>query len=366
MATVEKRRGRGDRAGSLPGLGAPGSYKPVGISAGVQRFLDSGLVLGTYSGGNFNVTQSGTPTNPLIIENLNIHARVRIAANVHDVTFRKCLVDASAADKNATSESGSALIECYNAGIKNIVIEDCTLRPNPLYATWSLDGVLGHDFTLQRCDVSLVADGMGIYNNNANSVINGVHDVNVFAYANYFHDAAYFAPTSSGNSDNQTHNDVGAQILGGSNIHIVGNNIQSFCSTMDPLGGRPNEAVQQYPNGITNTHYPTLSANACIQINTGGAALGIVPQDIWITDNWMDGGGASINISRGTGSNNIPYHDIHIKNNKFGHNQYNQGAGGDDVFCTLGVNTTDSAGSNYAMDVTGNVFEDNGHAIRVR
>jgi nitrous oxidase accessory protein NosD len=304
----EQRWLRADK-GTSPYYGTPGTYKPSAATTGVP----TDVTLTTYNG-NMIITTPGT-----VLDSLDVFGFIQV--RTANVTIRNCRVRGLGGGTNNTG-----LILATHSAVQNLVVQDCTLVPDtPSY--W-LDGIMGHDYTATRCNVYNLVDGFGGYN-----TYNPGGPINVYLYSNYVHDLSYFSPDPNHPSDNQTHNDC-FQPQGGSNIRVIGNNFQAFYST-DPTVGTQNQ--------------PRPQANSAIQYN---ANVGTIT-DCWVTNNWFDGGGITVNVA-------TPSTDIgRINNNQFGRNSYYQGSDGDTTYTVSMPSTT-------TCETIDNVYEDNGHAILVR
>lgn len=281
--------------------GVIGSYKPDATTSGVP----SGTALTVFNG---DLTATAGQT----IQNLDVHGRIIV--KVANVTIKNCYI-------RGTANASAPLIQCYDAGVSNLLIQDCTLRPNvPMIAAGS-DGITGHDYTALRCDVSGTIDAFGVYNTN-----NSGGPVNVSIQGCYAHDLCFITP-DSGHSDNHTHNDC-VQIQGGSNISIIGNNLQGFT---DP-------AVSTYGSMYPN---PAKWTNSVVQVtqSTGNVS------GVTFTQNWVDGGGASLNLA------GVYTNFGSITSNRFGRNPR--------LGDTYGILYNGSS----TVTISGNVYDDTGTAI---
>jgi hypothetical protein len=82
---------------------------------------------------------------------------MKLSIQAADVTVRNCLVLGGF----ATGVVG--LIDCRFSACKRFLMEDCTAYARTPSA-WINGAVMGHDFTVRRCDISGVTDGIGVYN----------------------------------------------------------------------------------------------------------------------------------------------------------------------------------------------------------
>lgn len=214
--------------------------------------------------------------------------RGQVNVNVANVTFRDCWFDFGSA---ATGNTGC--IDARGASISNLLVEHCTFKPAS--ASYYMNGIIGHDFTMRRCDVSDVVDCVNLYNTHAARVtINGTtntYNLNVTLEANYLHDMSYFTPDPNQPGDNQTHNDV-IQIQGGVGLISIGNTLAGTIGTAGthtfPPGG---------PTG-TGDNSPSL---AVVMHNTN---VGNQGQHVF-EDNWVEGGYLPINCGGGGSGANL-------------------------------------------------------------
>ncbi len=317
-----------------PGGGAApafGSYKPDATTTGYngQYAAQPFSTLTPYSG-NITITTAGT-----VLQGLDIAGQVIVKAA--NVTISSCRVRG-----NSTLSNNSALIDCNNAAVSNCLVEDCLLVPDTPSIWW--DGVIGHDYTAQRCEVYNTVDGFGVYN------INGAN-ANVTLYGNYVHDLSYFYPdpNHSGGTDpinNGTHNDC-MQVQGGANILVEGNNFYGILSTV--VGTQPTPRPQSGTIFIVQQNVNAVS-NCVIQ------------------NNWLDGGqnGAMI---RSTNSLGITGITATMVNNRYGHNEYDWGGSlhyyliRPDTGATVNGVTYPSGAT---PDAFGNVYDDTGVEVTVR
>lgn len=254
-----------------------GSYKPDASTTGFAgRYATAPVTSLTPHYGDINVTTDGT-----VLSGLDIHGRVVIHAS--NVTIRSCRIRG-----NNTTYSSTGLVECSAADAGATLIEDCLLVPDTPNTGWT--GVLGHDYTVKRCEVYHAVDGFGGYNTYNN---NG--PANVELYGNYVHDLFYYGP-DPGHADGHTHNDC-MQIQGNSNYRIVGN---FFEGTVDASIGTPTN-----PTGIGDGLYgnPYLIASTG-KYSVTGQVIGITPNvgavsNVVIDKNWLTYGAQTITIILG-------------------------------------------------------------------
>lgn len=294
----------------------PGTYKPSASTTGVR----GGITLE-----NVEVDTTVTADNTTFTAK-NFKGNVSVQAA--NVTFRNCRFSG-----RASYTAGSELVNAGNAAVSNLLIEDCTFLPQA--PTPWLNALVGHDFTVRRCDISLTTDGINVYNSN-----NPNGPVNVYVEASYIHDLAFWSPFPV-MSDNKTHND-GSMIQGGSNINFIGNYITGLLS---PTVGNPSLA----PAG--------LQANTAFMIKP---LVGLIT-NMHILNNWLGGGSVTVNFANNAARNLYLGTVGEVSYNEFGRNQIYQGD----------ASLPDDSGtitmpSNCVCTTTGNVYEDNGNPIVVR
>lgn len=241
--------------------------------------VPAGLAL-TPVWGNITVTRAGT-----VLSGLDIHGFVKVRAA--NVTIKNSRIHG-----NGPGTTNTGLVDTNSPSARNVLIENCDLSHDTA-SVW-VDGVVGHDYTVVRSDVSNVVDGFGVMNpSNRNA------DLNVVIEDNYVHDLDYMG-NDPNHSDHHTHND-GIQIQGtGSTygkvqVRIAGNNLQALAGPASSL---------------RSPYYPAVT----------GQAIAVTPNvspvhDVVITGNWLNGGAQSITMipgSKGVGGGMV------MLNNHFG------------------------------------------------
>lgn len=363
-SSLLQRRGRppvSPRDGLVAGV-----TKPDATNTGVIP----GIALETISS-NVTLNVAGvTYENKRILGNLTITAK--------NVTVRNCEILGP-----LSPGASSILVAVTNANCENVVLQDCTIGP-PQTPTNSVNGVVGHDFTLLRCNVSGTIDGINVHNTSLAG--SNIYNSNVVIRQCYIHDLALYTAAAGGvvhPSDVYTHND-GIQHYGGSGTVIWGNNINCFPKkqfghwyvtdpNMEPYvtvplnslpDGGPYQTIvdRGTGNAATGRYYIGSVAGrgsfSCLMINSSqGQTL-----DLDVKDNWMYGGGYSINggITRSVGNLG------NFRRNRFDHSQGQQSTGGNNThtitvnpswsgFCTTNAGTADK-----------NYYEDNNVEINFR
>lgn len=263
--------------------------------------------------GNQTITTPGT-----VLEGRDIFGYVDVRTS--GVRIRNCKIRGDAA---TATERG--LINATHANCSDLVIEDCTLVPDTPSIWWT--GVLGHDYTARRLDISDCVDGFGVYNTNATSAKANVNIVRNWVRRAYCH-----TPDST-HSDNKTHND-GVQIQGNGGVKVRWNFFDWSPSPLSSAGINPTACIMVTPN-----------VSAC--------------PDMTFEYNWFGGTGiaAVINFSaKSAGATST----ASIYNNKFSraNTGYQMLLDTDLSFVGLPTST--------GLDVNNfNVYEDNGDQVRV-
>ncbi|HWF41010.1 MAG TPA: hypothetical protein VN683_02890 [Acidothermaceae bacterium] len=207
----------------------------------------------TVINGSVDVKVDGT-----VIDGKDIKGQLIIEAN--NVTVKRSLIEgAKGQDSSVDIKSG-----------KNILIEDSEV--NDRYPSLGNDDMRVANATVLRLNLHGGVDGIKLFSNSTVS-------------ASWIHGLTYFA-NDPGQSDGHTHNDA-IQILGGSNMHVTGNWLDS--ATKD---------------------------NSAIQVTQSIGSI----SSLYISGNWADGGGCSFNFSGHNGAGKqLPLNGITVVNNRFGH-----------------------------------------------
>ena len=249
--------------------------------------VPAGTALSVYNG-DMTITTAGT-----VIDGLDIRGYVVVKAP--NVTIKRSVIRGGAAPT-----VGKGLLSIVQAGASNFLVEDVTVvptNPNPY-----INGInVNQAGTFRRVNISGSVDGIMIYGS-------GVNVVN-----SYIHDLTHF--TSDPNWGGGPSHDDSIQIQGGTGIKITNNTLK----------GAYNSAVMITQDaGIT--------------------------KDLWINNNWIDGGGCSLNY----GSNGAYKTGMQANNNRFGRAQRVAG-------CAIIHNAAMSD-----LVPTGNVWDDNGQPAGIK
>lgn len=276
--TTQASSGSGTGGAGGGETACPGA-KPDETNTGVPP----GVTL-TVVDDDVTVDEDGT-----VIDAQDIHGFLRIQAS--HVTVKRSIVRGHATDAT------TAIIRIDSGS--DILIEDVEVAAAE--PSVDVDGVWGSGFTGRRLNIHGGVDGMKL-------------DSDSTVECSYIHDMAYFDhdPNQGGGA---THNDA-IQILSGTTIHIVGNQLLS-----------------------------TDDQNAAIQITQDFGMVG----DVHIEKNWADGGGCTFNISH-KGESSLT--DIFSTDNRFGRNSF--------FDCPILKSTQTTLTSN------GDVFDDDDSAVPIQ
>jgi hypothetical protein len=280
----------GAGTGGTTGTGGAGTGGTGGVSSCIGTKPDAtntGVPAGTtltVVNGNRTITQDGTT-----LDATDLHGFLVIKAS--NVKVTRSIIRGGTATQN-----GDGISVQSGTGI---LIEDTEVAiANP---SAFIDGIAGSNFTVRRANIHGGVDGMKL---GSNSTVE----------CSYIHDMAYFAsdPNQGGGP---THNDA-IQILSGTGIHIVGNQLVSV-----------------------------TDQNAAIQVTQDFGAVG----NLLIEQNWADGGGCTFNISH-KGAATLT--GVTIRNNRFGRNSF--------YGCPILKSTQTTA------TLSGNVYDNDGTPVPVQ
>ena len=135
---------------------------------------------------------------------LDVHGKVRVTAP--NVTLANSIVRGD----DSTAVYGLVDANNPNSDHHGFVIRDTTIVPTYANA-YAGAGILGHDFTALRVEVTKTVDAVHISGNN------------VVVQASWLHDTT-FVPKASNPFGSDSHND-GVQVVRGTNITVTGNTI---------------------------------------------------------------------------------------------------------------------------------------------
>jgi hypothetical protein len=287
-------------AGASAGLGTPSaSPSRAGATTGAPPVRaggkpgpgNTGVPAGTkltVVNGNQEFSKDGQ-----VVDGLDIHGFVQITGK--NVTIRNSIVrGAPVPQKNA-----SVLWVRRDTGA-SATIQDSEIAP--AYTSPYLDGVWAINATMIRMNIHGAVDGVKAFDN-------------VTLQDSWVHDLSWFAsdPNQGGG---ETHNDTVQTYEG--NRHIVLRH---------------------------NTLYPGPKGNAAWQVTQDG---GSVATDLHVENNWLDGGGCTLNFAHKGGP--TPMTGIYVVGNRFGRLSQFQ--------CPILVSTQTVLSQN-----SGNVWDDSGQTI---
>lgn len=237
--------------------------------------------------GDLTITKAGE-----VVDGLDIRGFVRIKAP--NVTIKRSIVRGAG---NPTA--GIGLIMATTTGANNFIIEDVTLLPTT--PSPYIDGIkVNQSGVVRRANISGTVDGISIYGDGLR------------VESSYLHDFKHFAVDP--NQGGKPSHDDAIQVLSGKGHRIIGNTLQG-------------------------------AYNAAVMVNQSTGTT----TDLWINNNWIDGGGCSINYS----SSGAYKTGMQANSNRFGRAQRVAG-------CAIihKASTSD-------LNPVGNVWDDTGAAVAV-
>ena len=228
-----------------------------------------------------------------VISGLDIHGFVQITAK--NVTIRNSIIRGG-----PNPRCNSAVVWIRADDDASATIEDTEIDPS--HPSPCLDGIWATNATLLRMNVHGAVDGVKAYDN-------------VTLADSYVHDLSWFAHDPNQNNG-PTHND----------------DVQTY---------EGNEHITLRHNTMS----PGANGNAAYQVTQDG---GHVSTDLHIVDNWLDGGGCTLNFSHKGGP--TPMTGIYVIGNRFGRHS---------VFgCPILLST-----QSFLTQDSGNVWDDTGKPI---
>ena len=270
-----------------------GTTKPDSTNTGVTP----GTVLSDVTG----VYTASTAGSVITGKRFLNYVYVRAA----NVTFRNCEFRGPASG----SFVSYGLVDCRAASATNTLLDRCTMAATAKNMYWC-NGVSvrsGATVTVQRCNISAVADGLNCGDNSASTLT---------ALGNYIHDLYFFNNSADHASDSVhpywEHND-GVQIEGGSGHVVRGNNFMSYMQlgTNDGIHGMP---PIDPATGSWNRRW---GAGVTASPDSGKIT------SVSITQNWFEGGAVGFQSSS---AGEVGANFGTISGNRFGMDQYNYGS----------------------------------------
>lgn len=243
--------------------------------------------------GPTTITGSQDPLLPTLIENKNITSRITIFSG--HVRFYNCYYSGGG------NETGNgAQCQMWAVGINRVEFERCTFRPTN--TSYYLNAVIGHHYTLKRCDISRVVDAAGAYNQYGERV-----DVRIEGC--YMHHLVRYEEDGGMHADG-THNDF-LQLQGGEGVWFIGNALYGYNLYAD--GSVPTGKSRYAGQGFLtqqNVPYPAGSSTYYMA-------------DIHCLNNWFWGIQTAVRIA--TRSSNVTTYDAEVKNNTWMDMPYDTG-----------------------------------------
>ncbi len=294
--------------GPSPTAAAPGGPSPTSVaptSASIRTPTVGPKAPPRQTGGKPGPANTGVPPGTRltvvngdrtfdrsgVYADLDIHGFVRVSAK--NVTIRNTIV------RGGPPKCNSSVVYVTSAAA-SLVMEDSEIAPS--YPNACLDGVWAQHATLTRMNIHGAVDGVKAYDDTT------VQD-------SWIHDLGRFASDPNQNGG-PTHNDAVQTYVGNQHIVLRHNNF-----------------------ALTNKD------NATYQVTQDGGA---VSTDLHVENNWLDGGGCTLNFSHNGGP--TPMTGIYVVNNRFGrHSYYN---------CPILVSTQTTLSQN-----SGNVWDDTGQPV---
>jgi hypothetical protein len=275
------------RSWSVIAEAAPAPAPAPAPSTGRPGPTNTGVPVGTKLTPHYgNLTITTAGTT---LDAMDIHGFVTITAP--NVKITRSIIRGGRATNNI------GLITNYDP-TASVVVEDSELVPE-FPSVW-IDGIKGGNFTIRRVNSHGTVDNVK------------VHGDNVTVDSSWLHDSSYFLQDPN-QGYTPTHNDA-VQVLGGKNLRILRSTLEE-------------------------------AHNAGIQVTQDYSAT----TDLEIRDNWIDGGGCSINLAH---KKLTSMSGITVTGNRFGRGQRLTGCA---IMATQGTSLSHS----------GNVWDDTSQAVRI-
>lgn len=308
-----------------------------------------------------------------VVEDLIVNGFVKI--NAADVVVRNCVIRGYPSVPVVSTN----LVDCTGPNCVDALIEDCEIYAQTPHWRWNT-GMVGHDFTLRRCNVHHITDSVGVFNTHAPRP----YPTGVVLEGCYLHDLTWWTAATSGvvhPSDTETHND-GVQHQGGFGTVIRGCRIDAFYArdaghwqVSNPYAepyvtvplGLPDGPFQPIPNrgnGTEATGRYNFDDLACLMVNNNvGPSYGFV-----IEDNWFRGGNYALNAGGCAYTPGENFGTVH--RNEFDRSQGAQSSGGNSTVTIALDSTWGAAGSTHYDFGVGtanqNIYMDDGAPVKVR
>lgn len=241
----------------------PGTYLPSAATTGVP----AGAVLTDYNAVGTTGTV-GIP--PGTYERMHFYGDCYPSTVTGTYVFRECYFH------GGIGHPGGNRGCVYTFGLTSgwATFEDCTVAADD--PSWYRDGIVGHRYTIRRCNIHTVNDAIG---GNANG--GGIIE------ACWLHDLVWWRQDPA--HDDGTHND-GVQIQGGGPWTVRGNLVECYVTA----DSRSSEShPRPAPNGRGY-------GGSCVIINQQGT-FDLV-HDTLIEDNWTRGGYSQLQLNNNRGA----------------------------------------------------------------
>lgn len=308
--------------------GAYKSYKPVKTSgpdtkAGIP-FGSPPLTVQNGTSGTFTINTGG------VYDLVDFKCLVVVNTN-SPVIFTRCLFEG-----NTTLATPRGLLFVgtgVTAGSQNVFVYDSDFIAQRPSIWW--DGIMYHDFTLERCYIARTVDGIGAYTSGSDTT------TNVVVKGCHIEKLTYWSPGDPAHLTDtppKTHNDI-VQWQGGDNLTLIGNffdgtydatigDVTYTSSSPNPAGGGPNNsgAASHQPgwnlnSGDLATYGAYLLDGSILQINNNTTST---VANLVFDGNWSTGATRTITMSPVVGGTVTITNNHQTKTFRDGsHNPYN-------------------------------------------
>lgn len=223
----------------------------------------------------------------------NIRFTCAVIVTAKNVTYKNCWFN----PKSSYASGGVGMVRTTGPDIQNITFQNCLFKPSDKPSSVE-DGasncIFGHNFILERCDLSGAIDGIGLYSGDGSRTTPAS---NVKILGCYIHDLTYFfEPPGTGHADNQTHNDCIQIHYGAANFEMYGTTAEAY---IDKSAGNANEPPIWGSNGKLMggcSVFPYRSWMAVFMATPASTKAGV--KNFKIDSNWIGGGVVYINWHR--------------------------------------------------------------------
>lgn len=259
-----------------------------GIDPITMEVVEGTMITG--SGGKIRYEVIHT-TDGAVYENIRFTCAVIVKAK--NVTYKNCWFN----PVSIYGGGGGGMVRTTGQEVSGIKFENCLFKPSdkPTSVTEGASNcIFGHNFTLERCDLSGAIDGVGLYSGDGSRATPAR---NVKILGSYIHDLTYFfEPPGTGHSDNQTHNDCVQIHYGAADFEMYGTTAEAY---IDKTVGNANEPPTWGNDGKLMggcSVYPNSSWMAVFMATPASTTAGV--KNFKIDSNWIGGGVVYINWHR--------------------------------------------------------------------